>query len=515
MWRSWFVATEQKPGGWSRFLKRHSLNEDDLLGLLRFRYRSDARPAWFHSQAMGMRFIQNRKSPPVFQRTIAESLAVPLVAFAWRELEKRLRLLDTKLLSPTAARAMRRSLLRRLVFAGRFAIAWEISATLADATMAPRIQNQRSLQKYFFARGTAHELSSLLSNYPVLARIWFTQIECWAKLTEEFAQHALSFAGNLHSRNTSSHLIENVAPDMSDPHMGNRSVMKVRFRDAREMYYKPRSGRQELTWFKLLARLNEAGFVTPFRILDLHCCGDHCWMEAVRSDSLRSRRVLVERSFRIGALMCLVHLLHGVDFHAENVLGVGSQPVIVDCETLLHPARSLPKGEGDEDASIMRTGFLPRNSHNAGDSENAGTGAGPGVFGALETPRHYVDHIVSGFSTMHRFLTSQPTRLRHIESALSELNDRPTRRVYRPSLHYYYSLERSLQASLLRVGLDRSLFLWASCSNLSGPPIVSKEVEALEDLDMPYFEGKAINPHVDLSEVTLRHSIQTIRRMLM
>jgi lantibiotic modifying enzyme len=515
MWRSRFVDGGGDSDFWAQFLAHNNMSEDGLAALLYVRVPNDmVRPMWIDCFESALDFVQNGTFHPASGRTIAENLASPLITFAWRRLRKRLKLQNTEVFSPRAASAIRRSLLRRLILSGRGAIEWEVCVAFSDVTWAATIQDQRALQKHFFSRGIGEELSKLLINYPVLARMWCIQILFWMKFIEDFARHALSFAQVDSRRSEDRYLINNVLPDLSDPHAGGRTVMKVLFGDGTEWFYKPRSGQQELTWYALLERLNKAGFIAPFHTLGVRCCGDHCWMESVIFDSPQNQAMHAERSFRTGAIMYLVHLLRGVDFHAENILGVGDQSVVIDCETLLHPAEFLPNCKAKEDDSIMRTGFLP-NALQSALEEQQMEGAKDGLSGVLEIPRQCVDDILRGFAAMHRFLVSKPKRITDIDTAVSELIGRPSRRIYRPSLYYYRILQRSLKTSLLRIGLDRSIFLWSSFPNLNGAPLLAeKEVGALENGDLPFFYGRSLDFEMDLTDATYKRSVSVIKEAL-
>src|SRR5436305_753499 len=99
---------------------------------------------------------------------------------------------------------------------------------------------------------------------------------------------------------------------------------------------------------------------------------------------VRDRQNLKEAQdycFRLGALICLIHSLRGVDFHPANIVDAGDQPIVIDCETLFHPATALPKYAGAEENSLKRTGFLS----------------------LVERERMRLNDVIAGFQAMHRF----------------------------------------------------------------------------------------------------------------
>ena len=198
--------------------------------------------------------------------------------------------------------------------------------------------------------------------------------------------------------------------------------------------------------------------------------------------------------------MCLVHLLRGVDFHPDNVVAARDQPVIVDCETLLHPDTLLPEHARAEDASIRRSGMLAIIKQIA-----AGRMAG-------SEPGERVEHLISGFRTMHDFVGQDPNVRSHLARLVRHLREVPVRNIYRPTVHYQALLEGSLTSSLLASGPERSLFLHTRCCDgITSPQRARAEARALEDGDIPVFRSKPIPIDFDLSGGTLLQSTSMIQ----
>lgn len=198
--------------------------------------------------------------------------------------------------------------------------------------------------------------------------------------------------------------------------------------------------------------------------------------------------------------MCLIHVARGVDFHAANIIPAGDQPVVVDCETLLHPATSLPEYVRTEDDSIVRTGTLTlfRQFRESGSTDWSKT-------------EHFFDDVIAGFRAMHDFLRCRGV-VRHLKAWTTQLSKISGRDVYRPTKHYYTMLEDSLAPSRLSSGLDRSLYLCAACRNDgSSERRARAEARALENADIPVFRSKRRGIKIDLSKKMLQDSASTIR----
>lgn len=497
VWRSWFERTNET-AGWRNFLAENNLNEEKLLALDGLPNTNANLPWWATTLDRICRYLEHTSHEPDDRLSICENLAAVVAAFAWDEFSK---CANSKLLARKAALTLKQSLLRRLAWTAEQAVAWEASVAASARRVSRDLELERDFQRYFFSSGVTTEVLRLLQNYPVLARLWAVQVEFWLRYVQDFIEHAALFARRTGMESANDEpIISSVDMDLSDPHEGNRSVLGVSFARGRKWFYKPRAGVQERAWFELLDWINVHGFDRPFRILKVNCQDRHCWMESVSARPCRNEKETRLFCFRSGALMCLIHLLRGVDFHPDNLVAAGPHPVVVDCETLLHAATSLPEYAGAEDASIFRTGMLMRTRR---FSES--------VLGRREKIDRAVEELNAGFLAMHRLLRRRPS-LRYLQRWADRLRMAPARTVYRPTAHYLAILKQSLAPSLLTSEPERSLHLHACCRARPTPSRrANAEVAALQNADIPVFRRKPRAIKLDLSEKTLRQSLAAIR----
>lgn len=500
--RSWFDRGDAISGAWRRFLSENDLSEAKLLRLANLT-RAKKLPSWVETLHRLRHYLQNVIVDLDERKSLSENMAASVVGFAWDEFVASPALSDLQLLSSNARLSLQQSLLRRLAWTAKQAANWEISAARAARNpaigSAPR--DTSKFRKYFFSSGVSIETLKLLENFPVLARLWAIQVRFWLRFVRDFLQHADAFARDLGLSRTAHLVISTLEADLSDPHHGNRAVLRVEFSTAGEWLYKPRPGLQERAWFELLRWINSRGFARPFRILAVQCEDRHCWMESVSARLYRNRKEAADFYFRLGALMCLIHGLRGVDFHSANIIVAGDQPVIVDCETLLHPATSLPAYARREENSILRTGMLSLVKDISTVTLDR----------QWESERLF-ENLIGGFRVMHDFLRRDRLALPHVKKWTTQLGEIAGRNVYRPTMHYYKMLEGSLAPSLLTKGLDRSLYLHACCrDDCNSRRRVRAEVQALENTDIPVFRSRRRRMDLDLSEETLAQSIAKMR----
>jgi lantibiotic modifying enzyme len=393
--------------------------------------------------------------------SVAGNLALPVARSTWDEF---FNTVDNglPLISRTVGAALKRSLLQRLAFTAVQVAKHEFS----DVCPAND--------------GLAQATGLLLRGYPGLARLWIVQCQNWKAFVRDFLGHASVFLKTI-SRDS---ILTSVKPDLSDLHGGNRAVIKVRLADGSQWYYKPRSGRQEVIWSRLLQEINRAGFRVYLTAPRIVCGSAHCWMEARPSRACRNRSEVRSHAYRAGALLYLLYRLRGVDFHSDNVVADGAHPVLVDCETLLHPD-PVALNHMTVEQALIRTGMLPFDNY-----ERA----------AMRTIRgrrklvpysQFAQVIATGFVAMHAFLGRKNTDL--VNRTVALLSEQGVRWVYRSSLQYWEILRRSLAPDLMRDSAGRGMFLQACCQ---GPPpsIAREEASALEQADIPLLTTKAAKP---------------------
>lgn len=351
------------------------------------------------------------------------------------------------------------------------------------------------------------QVGELLRQSSGLAAVWTAQLLGWRSFVAAFNRDTMRFCPELNVRSPTSDII--LSSQLSDPHHGGRSVMRVRFRSTEDWFYKPRNGKREAAWSRLLAAVNDRGFSTRFHVPDIRTAPGHHWMRKVAAARREVQRG-PEFSFSSGAMLYLVHTLRAVDMHAANFIGHETGPVLIDCETLLHPETPVPEFARIEPESLKRTGMLgdgvsvngnPLLSPSNRDLATAQL-YGPGIVAQR-------DQIMEGFVAMHSFWRSSE-RHRIIRDALTQLRRTATRYIYRPTLYYYRILEDALMSSLSTAELYGRLGSRLG-DGLCPPRIVREEIRQLLRGDVPRFEGIAAVPRRLLTEPALERTLATLR----
>lgn len=359
-------------------------------------------------------------------------------------------------------------------------------------------------------------LSEALSEYKALARIWNAQLTGWCKFVTDFLTQAATFLHN-HDCEQGLDTLVDLRTGLSDPHRGGRSVTRVRFRNAGDWFYKPRSGRREAAWSQLLDALNSVGFDPPFFIPEVRPGSGHCWMRAISHVECRGDDGRRRFYYRTGSILYLAHILRAVDLHAANFVIHGEHPVLIDSETLFHPETDVPPAARINERSLARTGMLsPYDSANG----NPFIDLRRERLATIQTSARACpqgrdsDEVLNGFEAMHEFL-HQAGKHRHIKSAFGRLRWSGTRCLLRPTHLYYHLIQEALTPLRLRSMTDLYRFLRFRLEDgLCKTSIVRKEIRQLLSGDIPTFNVRPAFARYPLSKGDLGRAMRDLRHAL-
>jgi lantibiotic modifying enzyme len=405
---------------------------------------------------------------------------------AWNELPTELRTDIEAILGPAGATAAVGALARRL------ARIVSSAAPIRDACAG------------------ATRLSAAL---PMFQRVVEVQTRHWSRFIADFARHLHEFTLELRGPGRRQS-VAGLAFDLSDPHNGGRTAVRVAFEHGTTWFYKPRGGAAEVAWARITNALNAAGFQPRLQAAEVVSRADHCWMPEVTQQPCVDWPAVQRFFFRAGALVCLAHMLRAVDLHAGNFVAAGEHPVLIDCETLLHPLVAIPATAPDQPESLLRTGML-----RTGACDDGATFLGRATYGhhsvTFEARRVVAaeagDEVLAGFRAMSEFLErkrQQPA----ISAAIREAESLTVRVLYRPTALYARVLRDSLAPEIAGSDAARR---WLLRSRVEGPCydelIVASEVDQLAACDIPMFYARASTARAPLTASELQQALETLR----
>lgn len=563
LWRSWrTLIAEAEPERWQRRLAQIGRSADELARMLGpVQPRADVELAWAgpvsrllaeldHEVATETAGTLDGPTVPFIE------LLAPMVGCASRRLRARVGERQ-RALSELAWTQLERQLAWRLARTTEPSLSLEFAVYRAQRRssierLLQLASNPDSTVLYegFVAQLRAQRLSGVAERYPALARCWAQLIEDWidgtTELLERLEQDAEPLAAFL-GLDGALPQVTSLRTDLSDRHHGGRTVSVLSFAGAAQIVYKPRNIDVEQRWTELLDWLAARGAPIDLRSLRVLARADHGWVELARAGPCASAAGFPRFYRRAGALLCLVHLLAGNDCHRENLIAVGEHPVLIDVETLMHPA--TPPESSDDDArarlarelqhSVLGTAMLPHWSpmptgggyesggigpggrlsttiearvlrrhntdelaHEARNIELAATQNVPSADGAHAVAQEHVDALVEGYEAMARFVQDVRPALLASGGPIEAFASVRVRVLMRGTPVYERVRERSLVPEATQSGVARSIAMeslvrpltnpsFPADSEVAGWAMVEQERAALERLDIPRFELRA------------------------
>lgn len=436
------------------------------------------------------------------------------------------------LFAPEARATLESALLQFLSFFALPVLDHELALREGIEGRFPWAAEPRSSEVYerFVDELAGGGLAAVLRNYPILEQTITSWTSNWARAHARLASRLQRDWPLLQDRfgiDDAVCRIAAITPYRSDPHNGGQAVAFVRLEGGRLLVYKPRALAMEEGFGHLLAWTNASGFPWPYRPVALLAGDDHGWMEYVAAAPCVSGAEVEAFYARAGGLLCLLTLLQATDIHHENLIASGSQPVLVDLETLFHPRLDPELGaalgpgsrrgaRGDDFAtSLCETGFLPSGgaldfsalgATGAVDTPFAVTdysdraasvrtlfraprrGNVPNLNGCPEIAAEHEESIIAGFREMFLLVVRHREELLAAGSVLHRFAGSPGRFIARSSNVYGLLLHQSLQPAYMRDGALRSeLFehLRRGASDRVAA-ILEAELLAIDRMDVPY-----------------------------
>jgi type 2 lantibiotic biosynthesis protein LanM len=406
------------------------------------------------------------------------------------------------------------------------------------------------------------KLRSLLQEYSVLARLIATVVDFWVSAIAQMIQHLdedWTAIAQTFQPDTELDQVSGVRPFLSDPHHNGQTVIGLRFASGLTLIYKPRSLALDVAYYDLIDQLNQQGAIAsetdpaycldqfPFKSLKILDRSNHGWVEYVSHMPCQTAAELQRYYQRSGMLLALIYTLRGTDFHLENLIVAGDQPVPVDLEMLMHPPFRYPKMPQVYEAefrqwrsredSVLSTMMLPFVLEVDGQTYDASalgaslsqelqlptlkaintdqmgmeqdtlqpipTSISPFAGGETDSIHAYAEDIVTGFEQMYCCLQN----LLQSDSSLTSFQQQQGRYLHRNTHAYVRVIQRALRPQFLRDGADFSIELdqfSRPLLQLNEKPdmwaILKAERSAMAQLDVPHLQLDSSSSDLILNE---------------
>lgn len=346
--------------------------------------------------------------------------------------------------------------------------------------------------------------------------------------------------------------IKNIKTGLGDEHKSGETVALINFLDGFKLMYKPRNSEIDkvfqdiLEWIEKKSKDN----ILPIRKLRIISTPTFGLLEYVDFNECKDIEGVKEFYIKIGQLIAVLHSLNAVDFHCENIIANGSNPMLVDLETLFHPYVKINFDEFESKSkqlanevienSVQSIGILPYFLMNESVSDAmldiSGLGGAtnqkspfksyvvknrntahikvirenieiepeknnPVLNGDIQKSENFVNEIVKGFENCYNVILKNKDE--YIEWITKNFEDCINRLIFRATRNYTQLLNTSYHPDLLRNWEDRIVFFSRIFSNFNenSYEIVTSEFNSLINSEIPCFKCKLNSRNIyDMNE---------------
>lgn len=381
----------------------------------------------------------------------------------------------------------------------------------------------------------------LISVYPVLARLLVEETErCIRSHTEaleRFIKDRHIIERVFFPANKNPLTLKSLQAGAGDSHQEGRSVMIFSFENEQKLVYKPHSLHIDQHFNDLITWINEKDPDFSLKAPQTISRSLYGWQEFIPQTSCNSPGEIKRFYFRQGGYIALLYLLGSKDFHNENIIAAGSQPVFIDLETLFNnhdhllsqdsgevpyivkeysqsvlgslmlPARVSVKGNIDFDLSALggesgqesETITTWKLEHLRTDNMrlvkapvfSTGSQNRPSIQGEPVNAADYTNEVEAGFRCMYALFIRYRKELMDPAGPIYRFSKDQVRHVLRATQVYGNFLETSTHPDYLQDGLKRERlfdFFWQITKSFSMyRPLVHSECQDLLKHDVPYF----------------------------
>ena len=423
---------------------------------------------------------------------------------------------------------------------------WMLNRTMILELNVARLQGQLSgdtpesrFQSFLEQLKQPERALALFTEYPVLLRQVQISIDRWVRFSSEFLQHLCADWDEIQATFSPEQelgILSALQWNAGDSHRGGRSVLIAKFSSGSQLVYKPRSLAVDIHFQELLLWLNQRGNHPPFRTLKVLNRGSRGWVEFVKSCECNTEAEVKRFYERQGGYLALLYALQATDFHAENLIAAGEDPVLIDLESLFHPRLASDKLQGSDllvndrlAYSVLSVGLLPQRIWIDAESESidlSGLGTLEGkltpyqipywqgigtdemhlkrkqveMSGSQNRPRlngkeidalAYADFLEIGFINLYQLLWKYRAELLTKNGPIASFAQDEVRVIIRDTHVYGSLLHESFHPDVLRDALDRNRLFDRLWLDIKERPYLARVIAAEgDDLwqgDIPVF----------------------------
>lgn len=423
-------------------------------------------------------------------------------------------------------------------------------SSLAEVTLQEELNHFKHRGENFYPGFTKSTLVSLPVKYPVLDKML-------TLIADNYTAHITNIFSNFHKdigllaetySIPNDTAIIDIDTSLGDGHSGESTAL-IALSDGTKLIYKPRNLDTSVSYNLFIDWVNSR-IDTKLKTLKCINLKNYGWLEFADHVPVNSDDELKEYYYKAGILLAVTFLLGSKDYHSENLIAAGKDPVIIDHETVIQPVlknqpsiRTWDEAHKIPEFSVLES-MLIVNQDTGATLQCAGYGVAgneetmdmemkviyPNTMDSKRETRfvfrklikqnipvynrnnifvsNYKEPFLQGFSTAYDLFAAAKEELLSSDSPVNYFNHQKTRYIWRPTFVYFRILKYMRSASFMSsfeayhaklYELMSKAYQKEGFKNLKF--ILDSEMAQMLKGDIPFFNLNSSDAHLQEGEV--------------
>ena len=369
----------------------------------------------------------------------------------------------------------------------------------------------------------------LNEKYPELFKVVLNEYKKNFNYIIEILNHFHQDKKNLRSLIGDADKIITIDLGKGDSHNNGRSVAKLKLNNGIVIYYKPRNSRVDNLYHDMICLYNESvDEKSRIKTLETVSIDEHGWTKDVEFSEVKNNDEIESFYYKLGIQLAYLYVTNAIDFHAENLIANGDNPVLIDLESLFGIKQVYSKEiKNAKDISIKylsntvsSTGLLPFKFGSNEKSDVSGIGNSekresfikvpkiknektsnlkiekeyitlsksnnhPEYKGSPIDEKMYYTFVIKGFEKGYDFLRENKKELLNIVDSYK--NQIQLRYIPKPTIYYANLLSLSGHPIVTQSDIGREIFFTKLDIDNEDNKLFEYEYRDLLNQDIPYF----------------------------
>ncbi|WP_157807624.1 type 2 lanthipeptide synthetase LanM family protein [Hymenobacter chitinivorans] len=205
------------------------------------------------------------------------------------------------------------------------------------------------------------KIESLYEEYPALFKVLYITLSNWRRNSADLISRLITDQAQIETEfGIVADTLIKVQLGAGDAHVGGKAVTILTFASGHKVVYKPRSLGSDEKFHDIIRWINTQQLGFTLKTVRTIGRADYGWVEHIDQLPCQNEAEVACFHQKLGALLALLHLTNATDFHYENLIAHGSDPTLIDLETLVTPnLKAIDSIEGILEDSVLKIAILP------------------------------------------------------------------------------------------------------------------------------------------------------------